>query len=147
MAPKPAPKHKAPEKDPNFMVQVNEPRMLRKDLLESIREIIIFMQGYEKFRKIQEDKVALFTQLRTDLRILNSLIDDKLYKYLPKGKLKSISPSKEQEKPYEREEQPLAVSRPTVISSTPAPGDAPRSELDELENQLKDIESQLRSMG
>jgi len=139
---KPNPKHKNPEKDPNFMVQLNEPRMLRKDLLESIREIIIFMQGYEKFRKIQEDKVTLFTQLRTDMRVLNSLIDEKLYKYLPKGKLKSISPAKEPEKHYERETQPVAVSR-----SAAAPNNAPRSELDELENQLKDIESQLRNIG
>jgi len=142
---KPNPKHKVVEKDPNFMVQLSEPRMLRKDVLESIREIIIFMQGYEKFRKIQEDKVTLFTQLKTDIRVLSSLVDDKLQKYLPKGKLKSIQPEKMENRAYEREEEPLTVSKPVAIEQ--ASGSSTHSELEELENQLKEIENQLRNVG
>jgi len=137
-----APKHKEAhgEKDPNFMVQISEPRMLRKDLLESVREIIIFMQGYEKFRKIQEEKVSLFTQLKTDLRVLNTLVDEKLRKYLPKGKLRGIQTPKQEIKPYAREDEPIER-----VSLSSAPSSA--SELDELENQLKDIETQLRSVN
>lgn len=139
------PKNKNTDKDPNFMVQLNEPRMLRKDLLESIREIIIFMQGYEKFRKIQEDKVTLFTQLKTDIRVLGSLVDDKLHKYLPKGKLKAVQADKIQSRPFERNEEPLTVSKTNIVASTPS--SSPHSELEELENQLKGIEGQLRNMG
>lgn len=139
---KSANKHKdgRAEKDPNFMVQVSEPRMLRKDLLESVREIIIFMQGYEKFRKIQEDKVTLFTQLKTDLRVLNSLVDDKLRKYLPKGKLRAVQTSKQEIKPYARDEEILRS--PSIQNDR-----SPASELDELESQLKNIETQLRSVN
>src|SRR3989338_4955922 len=75
------------EKEPDYMVQIAEPKMVRKDLLESLREVIIFMQGYEKFKKVQEDKVALFTALKSDVRELNLLIEGQLKKYLPKGKL------------------------------------------------------------
>lgn len=137
-----ASKHKEghAEKDPNFMVQVSEPRMLRKDLLESVREIIIFMQGYEKFRKIQEDKVTLFTQLKTDLRVLNSLVDDKLRKYLPKGKLRAVQTPKQDIKPYARDEELLRA--PSIQNDR-----SPASELDELESQLKNIETQLRSVN
>ena len=48
------------EKNPDYMIQINDPRSLRKELLETLREIIIFMQSYEKFRKIQEEKVMIF---------------------------------------------------------------------------------------
>lgn len=138
------------EKDPNFMVQISEPRMLRKDILESVREVIIFMQGYEKFRKIQEEKVALFTQLKVDIRVLNNLIDDKLRKYLPKGKLKTVQLDQQPAKPadyaYQRDEEPLQTS---TSDSAPVASSSkvPSSELDELESQLKDIESQLRNVG
>ena len=63
------------EKEPSYVVQVNDPKMLRRDILESLREIIIFMQGYERFRKIQEEKVALFSALKKDVRELNGFIE------------------------------------------------------------------------
>src|SRR3989344_2575606 len=71
----------------NLMVQVSDPKNVRKDLLEALREIIIFMQGYEAFRKIQEEKIAVFVQLRDDVKVLNNLVDNKLRRLLPKGKL------------------------------------------------------------
>jgi len=63
-------------KEPEYMIQVNDPTMVRKDLLESLRETIIFMQGYETIRKIQEEKVALFTQLKLDVNELNNLVEN-----------------------------------------------------------------------
>src|SRR3989338_9644690 len=71
----------------NLMVQVSDPKNVRKDLLEALREIIIFMQGYEAFRKIQEEKIAVFSQLKDDVKSLNNLVDSKLRRVLPKGKL------------------------------------------------------------
>src|SRR3990167_9497142 len=74
----------------NLMIQLHEPKNLRKDILEGLREIIIFMQGYEAFRMIQEEKVRTFAQLRDDVKSLNSLMDNKLRRYLPKGKLAGV---------------------------------------------------------
>ena len=137
-----------PDKEPDFNVQINEPRMLRKDILEAIREIIIFMQGYEKFRKIQEEKVALFTQLKSDVRVINSLVDEKLRKYVPKGKLRSLEQARPEaaprgeEAPYEER-----YSRPAPSPSVSSRDVVPPSELDQLESQLKDIEGQLRNIN
>ncbi|MEK6939241.1 MAG: hypothetical protein AABX31_00790, partial [Nanoarchaeota archaeon] len=75
------------DKGLNLMVQVSDPKNVRKDLLEALREIIIFMQGYEAFKKIQEEKVAVFEQLKDDIKGLNNLVDSKLRRLLPKGKL------------------------------------------------------------
>ena len=84
--------------------------------------------------------------MKTDVRILNNLAEDKLRKYLPKGKLKAVQLDKQPTKPedyaYQRDEEPLRVSTSAVPTSN-----APPSELDELESQLKDIETQLRNVS
>lgn len=123
------------------MVQLSDPKMLRKDILEALREVIIFMQGYEKFRKIQEEKVATFTALRADVKELQGLIEGKLRKYLPKGKLRPLKPGKVHEEQPEEPEQREEKAEPE--ESLPEP----HHELDRLESQLRDIEGQLKGMG
>jgi len=149
---KAAPKQKAvsPEKvrdkNPVLTVQISEARMLRKEILESVREVIIFMQGYERFRKLQEDKVALFAKLRLQLRDINRLIDSGLRKDLPQGKLRPLSK-------LAMPEKPRAQEMPLERAPSPAPAEMPSSEqqvrsgLDELEAQLQDIENQLRKVA
>jgi len=169
-------KHEKIEKEPEYMVQVNDPTMLRKDLLESLREVIIFMQGYETFRKIQEEKVNLISVLKTQVKDLNSLVDTKLRKYLPKGKLRLIkkpSPVREEFEADDADTLPneeelglevvkidrgpkVDVPPPEVASAEPVAEprvmvppperERPKSELEELEDQLKDIENQLQDI-
>ncbi len=133
----------------NVMVQIYEPKNLRKNILEALREIIIFMQGYEAFRRIQEEKVKTFTQLREDVRGLNSLSDNKLRRYLPKGKLTAAmrKPLPKKEAPEEREpERPRPRDMPIVSVPKAEPERKEPSDLDELEQQLRDIESRLKGM-
>ncbi len=133
------------EKAPEFMVQLSDPKELRKEVLETIREIIIFMQGYENFRKIQEEKVKLFSQLKSEIRAISSLVDNNLKKNLPKGKLKEVAAPK---RVVEEKEEP--EEEPEVEEKAPAPQKVvpvPKSELEELEDQLNDIEGQLRGIG
>ncbi|MEW5896737.1 MAG: hypothetical protein AB1668_03535 [Nanoarchaeota archaeon] len=135
------------DKSLNFMVQVNEPKIVRKDLLEALREIIIFMQGYESFRRIQEEKIATFAQLRETVKELNNIFDYKFRKYFPKGKLKMFpeEPVEKKELPVQRPvPQPVEVSEPVERQQ---PKKADDRELDDLELQLKDIESRLRNMN
>ncbi len=146
------------------MVQINEPRMVRRHLLESLREIILFMQGYEKFRRIQDEKVSQFLILKGHVKELNRMTDQNLKGYLPAGKLQPIT--KEQSIRKEQEEIRVAasvqprvlpqaafsggtapVARPQPVAMAPRPAVLPeQSELDELERQLSDIESQLRNI-
>ena len=144
-------------KEPEYMIQLSDPRMLRKDVLESLREVIVFMQGYEKFRRIQEEKVALFNTLKGNLKDIQIIIDHRVRKYLPKGRLASVDPQKaaevedhemEQEVEKARVEEPaprvVSVSAPMV---QPAARTPPPNELDQLEEQLKEIERQLQGMN
>lgn len=130
------------EKEPSYMVQIPDPKMLRKDILESLREIILFMQGYEKFKKIQEEKVATFTALKNDVKELNTIINTKLRTLLPKGKLKPMKGQYEQ-LDQDLPQEPKVSYSPRSTAPTPQ---AEHDELDELEGQLKDIEGQLRSV-
>lgn len=142
----PVRKHQRPaaaplEKGPEYMVQVTDPVALRRDVLESLREIILFIQGYERFRKLQEEKVATFSQLKTDVKELNSLLDYQLRKFFPKGKLQLAEKQEKQEAPARKER----VHAPKPMEAEPE--EQPEiGELDELESQLRDIESQLQGM-
>ncbi|MBT4936257.1 hypothetical protein HOL21_01295 [Candidatus Woesearchaeota archaeon] len=134
--------------EPDYMVQVSEPKLVRKDLLESLREVIIFMQGYEKFRRIQEEKVALFTQLKIEVKQLNVLVNDKLRKYLPKGKLRAVTP----QNVAEQQQKAAGIGPQVQVVNQPAPTTAPpKQELEDdnlaqLEGQLRDIERQLQGI-
>jgi hypothetical protein len=144
------------ESHPEFMVQVNEPMMLRKDVLESLREVIIFMQGYEKFRAVQEEKVALFSVLQSNVKELKTLIDGKLRGYMPKGKLTAVTHQElvKAELKEDREEMVEIVPMKSAkaqpeevkVDVTPQVIDSGPSDLDQLEDQLHDIENQLQNL-
>ena len=127
-------------KEPEYMIQINEPKNTRKSILESLREVIIFMQNYEKFKSIQEQKVIVFTQLKRNVKEINSMVD-KLKHHFPKGKLKAVSEEKHPQEPVNEEP---TMEKPKPV---PVPVKKTASELDELESQLKDIEGQLRTMN
>ena len=146
-------------KEPEYMVQIGDPENLRKDVLESLREIIIYMQGYENFKKVQKAKVEIFNKLKADSKEINSFINQ-LKQYLPKGHLKPIDLNKkvevatsEPEPAVEAQvavpqEQPMEVPPEVPVAPAANPQQsAPTSGLDELESQLKEIEDQLRGMG
>ncbi|MBU0460116.1 MAG: hypothetical protein KKH52_01325 [Nanoarchaeota archaeon] len=133
---------KPKEKEPNYMVQINEPNVLRKDILEGLKETIIFMQGYAEFKTIQIEKVDLYGFLKDQIKELQGLVNN-LKKYLPQGKLELVVPGEKK-----RLINPVAKTVNHVPPSTRT--DHPTSvasELDELEISLKDIESQLQTLN
>ena len=130
-------KIKAVNKEPEYTVQISDPKMLRKDILESLREVIIFMQGYDKFRKIQEEKVILFNRLKLEVKELNSL-NHKLSKHLPKGKLAPVK-----EKVLFNEITIKKEEEKAILEDLPKPPKVEDEGLDVLESQLSEIEEQL----
>ena len=145
---------------PNYMVQIGDPKALRRDLLETLRELIILMQSYEKFKIIQEAKVNYLNTLKTDVKELNLLIE-KLKKFFPQGKLKAVTKPEfklsiekrnmeavPQPQQMEREmpgiKEPGDEEESTAPTSIPPSTSKPRGDIDELEAQLRDIEGQLK---
>lgn len=129
------------EKKPEYVIQISEPKATRKDILEALRELILFMQGYEKFRAIQQEKVATFKLLNKQVKELDRLINQKLSGYLPQGDLKPIKGKKAEEELI-KPEPPEEESEPALPNEIEAPEGLNRleSELQEIESQLQDID-------
>ncbi len=130
------------EKEPGFNVRINDPKLLRKDILESLREVILFMQSYEHFRTIQDEKMSTFSELRSVSREINSIVNGKLRSLFPKGKLSALN---EEDTDYAKE--PMKEVEKTALGPrTKEKVPVENNELDELESQLKSIESQLQNI-
>ncbi|MAG60970.1 hypothetical protein CL619_04240 [archaeon] len=144
-------------KNPGYMVQLNEANLLRRDLLETLREVILFMQSYEKFKRVQQEKVHLFTSLKADLKELNMLIGSKMKAHFPKGKLHAITETEEHiemEKEHALDDGAIRSESIGMAPQARHPKAAPlnpitsesHNELDQLEDQLRDIEAQLKGI-
>ena len=129
---------------PSFNVMIESPHLLRKDLLESLKEVILFMKGYEKFDEIQEEKIRAMEELRDEIQKINYLVNNKLKKYFPKGKLREITSPGEYEKiregiDDEEEDYPeVKIEKRAVTKGNP------EKDLNDLENELQEIEDELR---
>ena len=145
-----APKSKKKDKEPQFMVQLNEPIAIRREVLESLREVIVFMQGHEKFLRVQEEKMAMIAKLKTDVSSINVLIENRLRKFLPTGKLQVFRKEVDEEdipeeKPIKKIVAPATPQEYTEIKQPVTPRKMP-TEIEEMEMQLRDIENQLKGI-
>jgi hypothetical protein len=154
-------KKQVTKKKVSYVVQVQNANTLRKDVLEALREVILFMQSYEQFKAVQSEKTTLFYELKAMMEDINHTIQFKLRPNLPKGKLKlatrSISvPRQNMALPTDHPLQKLGAETPVSIQE--AKEEDPKSDLkpleftdssgriDELESQLQEIERQLGQM-
>jgi hypothetical protein len=118
------------------------------------------MQSYEKFKRVQQEKVALFSSLKTDLKELTMLLNTKMKSHFPKGKLHAITEAEEHQEMEQEHALGSGAIRSESISMAPQahmPRALPsmkapvqtsesRGELDALEGQLRDIEAQLKDI-
>ena len=136
------------KKAPEYMVQIADPQMLRKGILETLRDVIVFMQGYEQFIRVQQEKVAIFNSLKAATKEMSTLIDGNLHRYFPKGELQPMKVGGPQEEmklpPLPKEEMEEAPEEPEERLEKKPVERKPKSDLEQLEFQLKDIEKQLQ---
>ncbi len=146
---KPKKKSEKPrKKQPTYMVRVNDPINLRKEVLESLKETIIFMQNNENFRRIQQERKYLLDHFKMEVKELNNLISTQLKKHFPKGALdiakkRKVVVMSHQEipvQPMATSVTPPAIEKPVEVKRAP-------SELDELEAQLRNIEMELKKVS
>jgi len=140
------------KKAPEYMVQIADPQMLRKGILETLRDVIVFMQGYEQFIRVQQEKVAIFNSLKAATKEMSTLIDGNLHRYFPKGELQPMKVGGLQEEmklpplPKEEMEEEASRKEPEERLEKKPVERKPKSDLEQLESQLKDIEKQLQKI-
>ena len=110
-----------------FYVGIREPREVRKDLLESLKEVLEVMRSYESIKSIRTKKVELFVKLKEIMRQID-LSMNKLKRELPETRLRA------------KTTQPVSKSAPV---ERPKYG----SEVERLERELDDIESKLSKLS
>ncbi|MEM3373810.1 MAG: hypothetical protein QW757_05230 [Candidatus Woesearchaeota archaeon] len=114
----------------DLFVGIPEPVDVRRNLLESSRDLIKCLQSYEKLERIREQKLKYFKEMRKVSAELDLLIT-KLKEKLPKQGIRKL----------EKTEQKKQITE-TLIQ----PNKKLKSDLKKLEEQLQEIEEQLKSL-
>jgi len=138
---------KTPEQieEPLF-IGIGEPVELRKHILEPTREVIQFLQSYEEFIKIKEEKTDTVLQLKEDLKNIKSSIN-KLKRLLPRNKIKGEKTHEEikKERRYIRKTEEIQPPAPEISETLP-PAPKP-AEVEDLEKELSEIEKKLGTLS
>ncbi len=107
-----------------YYVNVREPSEARKNLLETSREIVLALQKYENFKLSRVKKHNLVDLLRRNFREINELIS-RLKKEMPQVKIRK---------------------KVSVPEQRAVPKAVKRNDLTDLERELSEIESRLKSL-
>ena len=126
-----------------FFVGVKEPLEIRRNLLESSREMVLLLQMYEKFRTVREEKKREMEKLREYVRDI-ALLASRLKRHLPKTKLRAL-PLDEIKKAERKIEQitvlaPEAKEEEKVVRKE-------LTEIEKLEAELASIEMKLNQLA
>lgn len=123
-----------------FFVQVKEPVEVRRNILETLKEIVEVLQRFEKFKQMRHEKLEKINRLRVLLRQTNRMLGD-LRGKLPQTNLRA------------------AIARPAPAhkihhkkkKKSKASGEkAPQKELtqvEKLEAELSAIENKLKNLA
>ena len=118
-----------------FFAEVKEPEEVRRNILESLKEIVESLQRFEKFKETRKDKLHNINKLGKIVKNTNKLVLD-LKKSFPETKIrtmKAISKTAEKKKIGIRKKKEVAERKPLT-------------ELQKLESELSEIEGNLESL-
>ncbi len=126
--------HKKEEiNDEQFFVGISGTKDLRRNLLESSREVVHSLQSYEKISEIREEKLRRIRQFKTVIEELKLLIS-KLNESVPQVRIKQPV-SKNDFKLPKKKKEPVSKKRKDEIE-----------EMRELEEDLSKIEGRLAQL-
>jgi hypothetical protein len=113
-----------------FYVGVRDPTEVRRNLLESSRELVVFLKTYENFKRIRIQKVEEINKLKLLINQISRTIN-KLRRDLPKTKLREKS-----EETIKKGGERRIVKMPVKVKAM--------SDVERLESELTDIEEKLK---
>ena len=139
------------KEDHVFFVKIKDPTEVRRSLLESLKDIVESLQGFEKFKAIREEKLGNIIKLRNDVKDLIKL-SSSLKATLPETKLrialeKAKKVKRRKHKAGEKTpNKPEKKAAKTGAKETKAEKPRPMTDLEKLESELSAIESRLASL-
>ena len=113
--------------------------VLKTEMLDCSKDLIHFLQAYEKFKVIREEKTAAIEATRRKLGEITTLTA-KLKRLFPKSRLTSLCGHKA----FKQTVIPLITkSIKASAPRAPLPPQTHQDDLDQLEKELAEIEKQL----
>lgn len=77
------------KKNPDFYIGIEDPRELRRNILESSKLIVLSMKNQQKLKDIHKEKIHLKNKLKQDikeLKMLMSKLEEILPEHIPQKK-------------------------------------------------------------
>ena len=143
---KTAKKTAAPVKEEVFYVGIQDPIELKNSMLESSKDLMQYLDRFEKLKEIRERKKSEMEHLR---RIFNEITKDtnKLKRYLPKTKLR-IQIHEEKIKKTKKKTAKKIMPKPLPMKKLPKEekSELHDEELAKLEEELSKIEGRLTNL-
>ena len=124
-----------------FFVQVKEPNEVRRNILETLREIVEVLQRFEKFKHTRHEKLEKIHKLRGLLKEANKILGNLKLK-LPQTNLRATAVRETQTKKHHKKaKKGKAAKEPEKEPKRE------KTELEKLESELSAIEGKLKSLA
>lgn len=125
-----------------FFVQLKEPNEVRRNILETLKEIVEVLHKFEKFKHIRHEKIEKISHIRVLLKQANKMLGDLRLK-LPQTNLRA-KVTKEIQKPENVHHKKSKNAKSGEAQEMPKKG---MTELEKLETELSAIEGKLKSLS
>lgn len=126
----------------NFFRKIENPNEVRRKVLESSKETIHTLKGYQKIVDIREKRRNQVRKLNIQLKEINMFVD-KLKDAFPSELLAKLEKENKQEKSKTKKGKKKGkAAAKKKTKNLPEP-----SEVTKLENTLSDIEDKLKRLG
>ncbi len=110
------------KQEDEYFIRISDPKNTRRVILESTRDTIKILQGYEEYKKVRQQRTQLIEQFKAGTAEIKSIVKE-INRLLPKG-------TKETRK---------TIIKTDVVEKAP-------KELKQLDDQLSAIESKLNEL-
>ncbi|MFW5745960.1 MAG: hypothetical protein ACOCWQ_00225 [Nanoarchaeota archaeon] len=132
---------RASQSDEPFYIGVHNPKDLRRNVLETSKDVISILKQYEYIKQVRKEKRELMEDLDGVMKEIRTSMN-KLKKTLPKTQLRQ---SVDQGMPFE---QAARIEQEQIVAESVAQESQkkPLSELDKLEAELHSIEHKLQKV-
>ena len=132
-----------------FFVEVRDPGEVRKNILETLREILSVLQRFEKFKHLRHEKLEKIQKLRVLVRQANKILNE-LKSRLPQTNLRAIvvkethkhaAPVHHKKKKKGKEAREAKQEKQVKMPKKEM------TEIEKLESELNAIEGKLKSLS
>ena len=124
-----------------FFVQLKQPNDVKRNILESLKNILELLQKFEKFKHIRHEKIENIQKLRVQIKEANRLLGT-LSAKMPQTNLRAapITETREQKPKHHHKKK-----SPAKAAEKAAP--KKMTELEKLESELNAIEGKLKNLN